>query len=231
MIDEAAPATASRHSNDRPPGPPAGALVPPGEDRGWHDIRDPERFVNATINASRRIYSPDERAELVAEGLAILWKLASDFEPHRDGYEHGGRFSGFAAKYLRLKLEDAYHRLHPEHQLRTADSDGKPYADGKRHWHHGERAVSLEAIVAEDPDRHGLLAGQPDEADLRGRVAQALDERWARRREMILDVAEALGSGASWSDAAVMLGLSPQIVREAVNEIALVADRLESNGS
>lgn len=74
----------------------------------------------------------------------------------------------------------------------------------------------------------GAVVATRARSELRARVGEALDGRWAQRREMIVDVAEALASGASLADAAVMLRLSPQQVREAVGEIQLVADRLQS---
>jgi hypothetical protein len=57
------------------------------------------------------VLSTDERAELVAEGLAILCKLAHDYKPHIARHARNeGRFSGYAAN--------------PEHQLRT-QPDGR----------------------------------------------------------------------------------------------------------
>jgi hypothetical protein len=115
-----------------------------------YDVRDAEGIVQATLRASRRIYSAEEQEELVAEGLAILCRLADDFDGR-------GRFSGFAAKFLPLKLEDAYHRLHPEHVLRTQ-------LDGSRRYVSGERPVSLQAMTSEDgEDRARLLATSDDQ--------------------------------------------------------------------
>jgi DNA-directed RNA polymerase specialized sigma24 family protein len=187
-----------------------------------HDIRDAEAFVQATLNASRRVYSPDEREELVAEGLRIMVELHARFEPHRNGYAGEGRFSGFCAKYLRLKLEDAYHRLHPEHRLVTQP-------DGRRRYLYGDKAVSLDALTGEDPDREQALADRTHESDVLARLGAALDERWVRKRGCILNVGDLLGQGASHSDVAHMLGLTSGQVQEAVQEIMLVADRLRSD--
>lgn len=197
----------------------------------FRDVRDPAAFVQGTINrfcratASRGpiVLSQDERDELHAEGLAILCKLAQEFEPHRDGYEQEGRFSGYAAMYLPRKLGDAWHRLHPEHTLRVQP-------EGGRKWTYGERAVSLEAVTAEDPDRHALLAVAPstDAAEVATRLHKALTDRWTRRVQVVVRVGEILAEGGSPSDAAAELGLTSGQVQDAIAEIALVASRLES---
>lgn len=186
------------------------------------DVRDVAAFVQATLNRSRRVYPADERDDLFAEGVCIMLQLHARFDPHRDGYEHAGRFSGFAAKYLPLKLEDAYHRLHPEHTLRTCP-------DGRRRYDYGERAVSLEALTGDDPERDGVMADiRQSEQDLRATVGRALDERWRRRRRVILDVADVLGQGGTPADAASILGLASTQVKDAVDEILAVSDRLQT---
>jgi hypothetical protein len=203
--------------------------VAPRDEINFRDVRDPSAFVHATIIRWQRptstrgaiVLSDDEYEELHAEGMAIMCRLARDYKPHMAGYEHAGRFSGYAAMYLPRKLGDAWHRMHEEHQLVTQP-------DGSRAWDYRDKPVSIEAMTAEDPDRHDLLAAKADETDLRSRVGRALDERWARKREIILDVADALGQGATGQDAAAMLGLTSTQVGEAVTEIMLVADRLRS---
>lgn len=161
-----------------------------------YDVRDCESFVQATLNASRRVYGPDEREELVCEGLRIMCELAARYEPQREGYDGQGRFSGFAAKYLRLKLEDAYHRMHPEHRLVAQP-------DGKRRYHYGEKAVSLEAMTADDPDRHPVLT-EADEA--------------------------VVGHTVSVEEVAERLGLTRQQFDYAVAELRAVARKLGSWG-
>lgn len=129
-----------------------------------HDIEDAEGFVAATIERSGIRPAPAEHEELLAEGLAILFELASRFEPQREGYERPGRFSGFAAQFLPRKLGDAWHKLHPEHRYVTGE-------DGKRRWVYFEAPVSLDAALAgPDPDRSG---GDSVEARLRS------SHRWA----------------------------------------------------
>lgn len=187
-------------------------------------IEDVEKYAQASLNRSRRVYSPEEREELLAESIRICVELASKFDPHRNGYDKAGRLCGYITKFLPLKAEDAYHRLHPEHRLVT-------HEDGKRRYEYGEKAVSLDALTADDPDRQPMLADRPATSDVRMKVAAAIDERWARKREVILNVADLLSEGASYSDAGHMLGLTSGQVQEAVGEIMLVADRLRSEDS
>src|SRR5947209_8665438 len=141
------------------------------------DVRDVLAFVQGTLESwcaatakrGRIVLSEDERADLACEGVAIMYKLAEEFQPHMDGYDQPGRFSGYAAMFLPRKLGDAWHRMHPEHQLRTQP-------DGKRRWEYRERAVSLDAIVAEDPDRHALMAAPASSTQIEGWLRRALWE-------------------------------------------------------
>jgi hypothetical protein len=178
-------------------------------------IEDAEAFVQSQLNASRRVYAPEEREELVAEGLRILVELADRFEPHRDGYEGQGRLPGFCAKYLRLKLEDAYHRLHPEHRLVTQP-------DGRRRYLYGEHAVSLDALTGDDPDREPVLASVKslDAATVARRAHKALWDRWQKRVEQWAEIAGLMADGASDSDIAEILGISLAQVKEAKAAIA-----------
>ena len=165
------------------------------------DVRDIEAFVQATINRSRRRYEPDEREELVAEGLRIAYDLASRFDPHRDGYEQEGRFSGFLAKFLPLKLEDAYHRLHPEHVLRTDPESGR------RSYVYGSKAVSLEAVVGEDEERSGVLGQRDDTDGSIDYVQKALTGRALREVDEVVKVAKCLVRGMDVAAISAKLGL------------------------
>ena len=178
-------------------------------------LLDAEAFVQATLNASKRMYGPDEREDLVADGLRILIELHGAFEPRREGYGQRGRLPGYAAKYLRLKLEDAYHRQHPEHRLVTQP-------DGKRRYAYGERAVSLEALVGEDPDREPLLADVAtlDAATVARRLHEAMWERWAARVKLWSEVAELLAQDATDSEVAEILGMTGDQVKQAKAAIA-----------
>lgn len=102
-----------------------------------HDIRDAEGYVAACMQRSRILFQPGEREELLAEGLVILYELADRYEPHRAGYRQPGRFSGYAAAYLPRRLEDAWHRLNPQHQARRN-------GDGRRVWDYGSTPMSLQ---------------------------------------------------------------------------------------
>lgn len=113
------------------------------------DIADVEGFVNATLNASGIEFQPDERDELVAEGLAILYQLHQRFERRRAGYTQDGRFSGFAAMYLPRKLGDAWHRARPEHRYIT-DPD-----TGKRSWAFFKAHTSLDGLTEGTGGRRG----------------------------------------------------------------------------
>lgn len=180
------------------------------------DVDDIEKFVQATINRSRRIYPPDERDELFCEGLRISYDMWAKFDPRRDGYEQDGRFSGFLAKFLPLKLEDAYHRLHPEHTLR-ADPE-----TGRRTYVYGERAASLDAMTAEDPDHQPLLADveKLDPVTYARRAHKALWDRWSKRVKDWSEVAGLLAEGATDSDIAEIMGWTGEQVKEAKAAIA-----------
>lgn len=188
------------------------------------DIRDAEGFVQATINRwqsptkdrGRIELSEWEREELAATGLEILCKLRDRFNPHMDGYEHAGRFSGFAAVYLPRKLGDAWHRMHDEHQLRTQP-------DGTRRWHYGEKAVSLEALTADDPDRHLIMASTRSGFDLGDRLHAALVERARGERDWVVQVAKLIGAGTSPAAAATELGLLEETVRRHMRSIVRAA--------
>jgi hypothetical protein len=69
-------------------------------------------FVADAIHDGRAWLSPDKREEMLAEGRQIMLRLAQQYTPGKGGRDvNGSRFSGFAAKYLRLKLSDAYGRV------------------------------------------------------------------------------------------------------------------------
>lgn len=104
-----------------------------------HDIEDVWDFVQATLHRQQIPCEQDEREELAAEGLTILYALAAKYEQRRGGHPQDGRFSGFAAYFLPKKLLTAWHRLHPEHRYVTSSSDGK------RFWLYLTPSVSLDA--------------------------------------------------------------------------------------
>lgn len=180
-----------------------------------YDVRDPSAFVHGTINAWSRpnakrgpiVLTADEHEELHQEGLAILYRLSEIFEPHRAGYEQAGRFSGFAAQMLPRKLGDAWHRLH------AGEHRHEPGADGKRRWVYGEKAVSLEALTADDPDRHPVMADRASDGNLAGRIRAALLERSAVERDFVVGVGLLTGKGEQAPAIAARLGLDEGTVR------------------
>ena len=172
-------------------------------------ILDAEAFCQAALNASKRMYGPDEREDLVAEGLRILLELHKAFEPHREGYAQRGRLPGYCSKYVRVKLEDAYHRMHPEHRLVTQPN-------GKRRYEYGEKAVSMEALLGDDPDREPALAddhGARGEADGYVTVEEIAEKLGLNRAQFdaavteIRQLAQKLGSWANIATAATVAGL------------------------
>lgn len=102
-----------------------------------HDIEDVWDFVHSTLHRQAIPCGHDEREELAAEGLTILYALAAKYEQRRAGHQEDGCFSGFAACFLPKKLLTAWHRLHPEHRYMTGE-------DGKRFWLYLTPTVSLE---------------------------------------------------------------------------------------
>lgn len=123
------------------------------------DVENAEGFVQRCIDKSQIPYGPDEREELLAEGLTILCALAGKYKPlpMRPGIDkQAGRFSGYAAMFLPRRLGDFWHQSHPEHRYIT------DAATGKRGWHYGQAAISLDGLNSltpgADPERHLLKA-------------------------------------------------------------------------
>ncbi len=107
-----------------------------------HDIRDVNMFVRNALDKAPVTLGTQEFEELVAEGLAILYELAKEYEPHRAGYERAGSFAGYASVFLSHRLTDAWHRSHAEHRYITVTED-----DGtqRRAWEYLKRTVSFDA--------------------------------------------------------------------------------------
>lgn len=119
-----------------------------------YNVRDTRAFVADKLHKSRLRLSRDEREELICEGVAIMCELANRYEPHRDGYEQAGTFSGFAGYFLPRKLQDAYYRMHPEH--RTVRDE-----DGTKRREFGHAALSLEYDDLPEPVATCYLGPSP----------------------------------------------------------------------
>lgn len=97
--------------------------------------------MRASVRRSRVQASGHDLEELVAEGLVILCDLARRFKPQLEGYAQEGRFSGYAARFLPVKLGEAWHRMHPHHVLRTQP-------DGSRRYEYMLPAQSLSGLIS-----------------------------------------------------------------------------------
>lgn len=110
----------------------------------FHNIEDAEAVVRSIIRKGRKILTGDQMDELVSEGMRIMCKLATDYEPGKNGLDPTtSSFSGYVWKLLPGKLSDAANRLHGGH-LATLP-------DGSRRWHYDEPPASLERIAETRP--------------------------------------------------------------------------------
>lgn len=107
------------------------------------DIDDVEGFVADTLCRSGIRFAREEFEDLLCEGLAILYQLAENYEPHRAGYAQGGSFVGYASRYLPRRLGDAWHASHPEHRRVIS-------GDGSRRWVYLDPAVSFDEASGDD---------------------------------------------------------------------------------
>lgn len=170
------------------------------------DIKDSEAFVRSQM--PKVILTAELREELVSEGLRILREMEKRYEPGRNGLDpQGSSFSGYAAKYLPGKLNDAWHRLEPTHHLVTLP-------DGKRQWRFDEKPKSLDQMTDVDPDaagRHGTLqASDTYGGDLERRLSDALDKVLAEDKRTTIKIGLLLGEGITGAECARTLGLRPQ---------------------
>lgn len=109
-----------------------------------HDIEDVEGFVIGCLNRSGIQSSQDEREDLIAEGICILYELAGQYEPKRGSHTKAGRFSGFAAQFLPRRLGDAWHKKNPHHFRPST---------GNRKWQYLEAPISLDGILGSERNR------------------------------------------------------------------------------
>lgn len=191
---------------------------------GVYDVHDARAFVGATLerfcrsNAARGRFalSADERAELVSEGLVILYELARDYEPRREGYGQPGRFSGYAAVMLPRRLGDAWHRMHREHQ-RVA----RP--DGSARWIYGDQPLALDVMREADwplPDS----ADERDWVDLELNLSSALE--FEGERELTIRAGVLYARGFKRSEIAWLLSRPEDDIRACEARLRRAAVRL-----
>lgn len=121
--------------------------------------------MQRTVDASGISYRPDEREELLAEGLVILLELAKRYKPlpARPGIDkQAGRFSGYASMFLPRRLGDAWHRWHPEHRYITDT------ATGRRRWHYDKPTMSLDGMYETRGGDHSQLSEEHGDSLLKG---------------------------------------------------------------
>lgn len=176
-----------------------------------HDVVDVESFVADAIRDGGARLTPDDREELLAEGLRIMVRLAQQYQPGFNGLDPTtSTFAGFASKYLRLKLSDAYHRLQETHRLVTDDT-------GKKAWSYGAKPASLDAMVAESAEGadHVKSLQQEDayDSDMAHTLRSVLEKRWPHDRETTVRVGVLMGCDHTLREAASILGIDD---REAV---------------
>jgi hypothetical protein len=220
------------------------------------DIDDVERFVIATIRKRPgKELDGEIFGELVREGIAIVVRLREQYEPGFGGRDpEGSRFSGYVARYLPGKLDDALHRLKgdsfsayqdakcPEegctHRTEWRESYWKdpPFCpehdvacvlDTGRRWSYADDPESLERRVEDgNDDLHTTDDADATLAATLDRLGGALDRLYARERSQTIQVAELLGQGHTAPTVATMLGIRGREVTEAVDRMRRVAHEI-----
>lgn len=100
------------------------------------DIADVHGFCAEHLRLTGLTLSADEREELHAEALCLLYAL-------EDRWDGRGHFSGYASRYLPSRIISAWRKLHREHSYR---SDGQ----GGRQWDWGQKPDSLDRTVGRE---------------------------------------------------------------------------------
>lgn len=186
-----------------------------------HDVLDAEAFVRATIKRGRMRLSSEQVEELVAEGIAILCDLSGRYEPRRAGYDQDGTFAGYAAKYLPLRLDDAWHRMNPSHRFVT-DPESKI-----RRWVYDDAPVSLDQVTEEKGDNvRALHAEDRPDPDIAGELRPLLEEQAAHEVDMTVKVGELLAEGRPPNEVMAELGIRQVEYLACFERLRRVADRL-----
>lgn len=187
-----------------------------------HDVLDVEAFVRATIRKVNLRMTTEEHDELVAEGVAIMVKLAQRYEPRRAGYDRDGTFAGYAAKYLPLRLSEAWHRMHPGHSFVTDPQTGV------RGWVYDDVPVSLDQVQAEQGDNvTALHTSDRPESDLAADLRPLLEAQAQREIDLTIKVGELLAQGSPPHEVIAELGIRQAEYAACFDRIRRVADQME----
>jgi hypothetical protein len=187
-----------------------------------HDVDDPIAFVRKAVQLSGLRLSADEREDLIAEGLLILYRMATSYRPGFGGRDPAGsRFSGYAIKYLPGKLREAWRRSQPGY-VRTRQPDGRC------RWERRGRAVSITAI-RHDSSFSRILRTEDDElrqlVELQHDLRAALDRQLEVDGELTVRVGVLLASGWQRSEVAWLLRRSEADVRVCESRLRRIARR------
>lgn len=101
------------------------------------DIKEAYGFVAKCIAKSGIKVQGEEYDEMMCEGIVILCALHDRYDASKDTGPKAS-FAGYAWYLLPRKLKDAWHKLHPEHVMRTQP-------DGKRKYEYHQAPVSIDA--------------------------------------------------------------------------------------
>lgn len=83
------------------------------------DIPDVEGFVRWRVSKLDRNFTEQERADAVAEGMALIYELREHWDPERCP-----RFSAYALTYLQCRLLDWWRRELRQSGKGTYSSEG-----------------------------------------------------------------------------------------------------------
>jgi DNA-directed RNA polymerase specialized sigma24 family protein len=174
-----------------------------------HDVHDVQAFVYERLDSQFPNLDWQEREELAAEGMVILYRMAQSFRPRLEGHAQDGRFSGYAARYLPRRLIRAWHRLHPEHVI--VRQEGK------------ER---VEYRPAAEPLDDAMMASVMMAETTMDTVRYALRQQVSNEVEFTMQVATLRGMSLPRQEIASSLGCEVADVRLAEMRLARVRSEL-----
>lgn len=184
-----------------------------------YDVDNIEAFVNASIARTNLRMDADERDELLAEGVLILYGLADRYEHHRPGYSRPGSFAGYAASILPSRLIDAWHK-HRQHRYVTGPT-------GQREWDQGPRAMSLDELHEGGGDVAAATRdSEPEIEAFEERLRRALRDEFEARIALCSQVAVMRADGMGPREIASDLGVPETEVRDADGWLGRALERL-----